>query len=165
MKAFMPQIIATLILFIAFPLIKFIFRKVVEKFADISGKMNRKNHIVRVILSIINIFWFSLLIMIWGIDPGNIWVAISSMFAIIGVAFFAQWSILTNITAGIIIFFTSPFKIGDKIDVLEKDAPVEATIEDILTFHTHLRTNDGELIVYPNSLFLQKGVLVKKSGE
>lgn len=161
MKVFMPQIIATVILLVAFPLIKFISRKIIEKFADISGKQNRKNHIVRVILSIMNILWISLLVMIWGIDPGNIWVAISSMFAIIGVAFFAQWSILSNITAGIIIFFTSPFKIGDKIDILEKDAPIEATIEDILTFHTHLRTAEGELIVYPNSLFMQKGVLVK----
>lgn len=161
MKAFMPQIIATIILVVAIPILKFIFRKVIEKFADISGKSNRMNHIVRVILSIINVFWVSLLFMIWGIDPENIWVAISSMFAIIGVAFFAQWSILTNVTAGIIIFFTSPFKIGDKVHILDKEAPIEATIEDILTFHTHLRTNEDELIIYPNSLFLQKGVLVK----
>lgn len=156
----MPQIIATLISFIFFPVFKFIFRKIIEKFAIISGKSNRKNHILRVIFSMINILWISILIMIWGVDPGNIWVAVSSMFAVIGVAFFAQWSILSNVTAGIIIFFTSPFKIGDKVHILDKDAPVEAEIEDILTFHTHLRTIDGELIVYPNSLFLQKGVSV-----
>lgn len=161
MKAFMPQIIATIILFVTFPILKFIFRKVIDKFADISGKANRKNHIVRVILSIMNIFWASLLFMIWGINPANIWVAVSSMFAIIGVAFFAQWSILTNVTAGIIIFFTSPFKIGDRVHILDKEAPIDATIEDILTFHTHLRTSEGELIIYPNSLFLQKGVLVR----
>ena len=165
MKDFMPQIIATVVLFVTFPILKFITRRILEKFANISGRANRTNHIVRVILSILNILWISLLIMVWGVKPGNIWVAVSSMFAVIGVAFFAQWSILSNVTAGIIIFFSSPFKIGDKVHILDKEAPIEAEIEDILTFHTHLRTPEGELIIYPNNLFLQKGILVKSVQE
>ena len=35
---------------------------------------------------------------IWGVDVRNLGVIVSSIFAVIGVAFFAQWSILSNIT-------------------------------------------------------------------
>lgn len=71
---------------------------------------------------------------------------------------FAIWSILSNITAGIILFFSFPYKIGSRIKIHDKDLPVEAIIEDIKAFHLHLRTLDGELITYPNNLILQKAV-------
>jgi hypothetical protein len=60
-----------------------------------------------------------------------------------GVAMFAQWSILSNITSGIILFFF-PFKIGDVIRIHDKDFPIEAEIEDIRAFHVALKTKDGE---------------------
>jgi small-conductance mechanosensitive channel len=87
----------------------------------------------------------------------------SSVFAVIGVALFAIWSILSNITSGVILFFSFPYKIGDKIKIHDKDLPIEAIIEDIKAFHLHLRTLEGELITYPNNLILQKAVsLVEK---
>lgn len=58
------------------------------------------------------------------------------------------------------MFFTFPFRIGDTIRVHDKDFPIEAQIEDIKAFHTILRTKDGEIITYPNSLLLQKGVSI-----
>lgn len=42
----------------------------------------------------------------------------------------------------------------------DKDFPVEGQIEDIKAFHTILRTKEGEIITYPNSLLLQKGVSI-----
>ena len=85
---------------------------------------------------------------------------ISSIFAVVGVASFAQWSILSNVTAGIIIFFSYPFKIGDKIKVHDKEHPVEGEIYDIKAFYMVLKSEDGELITYPNTLIMQKGVSV-----
>jgi len=90
---------------------------------------------------------------------------LSSIFAVIGVALFAQWSILSNITAGIIIYFSAPFKIGDYIRILDKDMPIEARVEDIFTFYTHLRTRDGGVHIFPNSLLLQKAVSVIEEDE
>ena len=96
-------------------------------------------------------------------DLGDLALIFSSVFAVIGVALFAIWSILSNITSGIIMFFNFPYKIGDKIKIHDKDMPIEALIEDIKAFHLHLRTDDGELITYPNNLILQKAVsLVQK---
>ena len=100
------------------------------------------------------------IISIWGIKPEQIFLFISSVLTVIGVAFFAQWSILSNITAGIILFFSSPFKIGNVIKIMDKDYPIEAKIIDIRSFYTLLKTAQGEEITFPNNLLLQKGVVV-----
>lgn len=98
--------------------------------------------------------------MIWGVDVRNLGVIISSVFAVIGVAFFAQWSILSNITSGIIMFFTFPYKVGDRIMIHDKDYDYVGVIEDIKTFHIVIINDSGQRITYPNSLLLQKGVSI-----
>ncbi len=102
---------------------------------------------------------------IWGVELSDMGVFLSSIFAVIGIALFAIWSILSNITSGVIMFFNFPFKVGDKIKIHDKDYPIEATVIDIKAFHLHLQTDDGEFITYPNNLMLQKAVsLVKKDA-
>lgn len=104
-----------------------------------------------------------LLSLAWGVGLAELSLVFSSVFAVIGVALFAIWSILSNITSGIILFFSFPYKIGDKIRIHDKEMPIEAIIEDIRAFHLHLRSLDGELITYPNNLMLQKAVsLIEK---
>ena len=89
----------------------------------------------------------------------------SSVFALIGVGFIAQWSILSNITSGIIMFFTFPYKIGDYIIIHDKEFPKEGIISDIKSFHLILTTQENEIVTYPNTLMLQKGVTVIKPAE
>lgn len=159
----LPQIIASAIIILLTPSSKYIVGKIIRKYGSLTLKSEpRTLHIIQVINILINFTCLVALAIIWGVQPQNMLVALSSIFAVIGVAMFAQWSILSNITAGIIIFFTTPFKIGDEIHILDKDTPIDAIIENILTFHTHLRTKDNELIIIPNSLFLQKIVSVGK---
>lgn len=163
---YIPQIIASAITLLLLPFSKFVARKIVKKYGMLTLKSEtRILHVIRVIYLLINITCILLLTLIWGVNPKNMLLAVSSIFAVIGVAMFAQWSILSNVTAGIIIFFTTPFRIGDEIHILDKDAPLIATIENILTFHTYLRTKEGELVLIPNSLFLQKMVSVVKEKD
>ena len=103
----------------------------------------------------------------WSVNYKDLGVLLSSVFAVIGVALFAQWSILSNITAGVIIFFSFPFKIGNTIRILDKElTDTNSTeidsfvIEDIRAFHLHLRRSNGEILTYPNNLVLQKGVIL-----
>ena len=160
-EEYLIQIVVTISLLVLLPVTKFFSRKIIRKYAKISKKLeSRTNHIIRIFQILINLTCIIGIITIWGVDPKNLFLAISSIFAIIGVAFFAQWSLLSNITAGILIFFTSPFKIGDRIKIHDKEEDFIATIEDIHTFHTYLKSEKGELVVYPNSLFFQKGVSV-----
>lgn len=102
---------------------------------------------------------------ILGADFHDLAVLFSSFFAVLGIALFAIWSILSNITAGVIMFFSFPYKVGDKIKIHDKDYPVEAIIEDIRAFQIHLRLDSGDLVTYPNNLILQKAVtLVQKDA-
>ena len=144
-------------------LVLFIFRNVLKRSANrIGNKGDLHVTRIRLMFKYINILVTILAIfalaLTWGYDASQLAVIFSSVFAIIGVAMFAIWSMLSNITAGIILFFSFPYKIGSKIKIHDKDMPVEAVIEDIRAFHLHLRTMEGELITYPNNLILQKAV-------
>ena len=59
-----------------------------------------------------------------------------------------------------ILFFSLPFKIGDRIRIVDKEFEGNNVflIEDIRAYHVHLRNSESELVTYPNNLFLQKAV-------
>ncbi|GAA4237413.1 mechanosensitive ion channel [Postechiella marina] len=102
---------------------------------------------------------------IFGAEFKELAVVFSSIFAVIGIALFAIWSILSNVTSGIILFFSFPYKAGDKILIHDKDFPLKGIIEDIRAFQLHLRLDNGDLVTYPNNLILQKAVtLVQKDA-
>jgi len=123
---------------------------------------HRTNLVVKYLHLLINILAAIALIMIWGVRTKDIFIAVSSFTTVVGVAMFAQWSILSNITSGIILFFSFPFRIGDFICIHDKDFPIEAEIDDIRAFHVYLKTKDGQMVVYPNNLLLQKGISIIK---
>lgn len=155
------EILRTVITVIVFIALSMLITRLTKRYARTAHlSEHRTNLITKYIDIIMMILFVVIIIAIWGIDTEDLFGFIASALTIIGVAFFAQWSILSNITSGIIIFFTYPFRIGDVIRIHDKDFPIEAQIEDIKTFHTILRTREGELITYPNSLLLQKGVSI-----
>jgi small-conductance mechanosensitive channel len=94
-----------------------------------------------------------------GLGYSEVSVFLSSIFAVVGVGLFAQWSILSNITASMIIFFGFPYRIGDRIKIADRDEDMCGVIEEISMFHVILRRDDGNLITYPNSMLLQKAVI------
>lgn len=165
-EAYKKPIIATLILLAIFIVIRFIVRKLVIKLGKSNNiniaRVRLINRYTTVTLLILFIFAESF---VFGIDSSDIAVVFSSVFAVIGVALFAIWSILSNVTSGVIMFFSFPYKVGDKISIHDKDFPIEAIIEDIRAFQLHLRLDNGDLVTYPNNLMLQKAVtLVQKNA-
>ncbi len=103
--------------------------------------------------------FFSIALLAVGIGYGEVSVFLSSVFAIVGIALFATWSILSNLTASLIIFFAFPYRVGHRIRVMEKDEDMSGVIEEISPFHVLIRRDNGDLITYPNNLILQKAVL------
>lgn len=101
-----------------------------------------------------------LLSAIWGVKQNEIAVFVGTILTAVGIAFFAQWSLLSNITSSLLLFFNHPVKIGDTIKVLDKDYPFEGDVSDLTYFFVHLKTESGEIITIPNSLLLQKSVSV-----
>lgn len=120
---------------------------------------NRRLLVVKRFFSLLQlVVTVMMLCIIWGVDYAELMILFSSAFAVIGVAMFAQWSILSNITGSIIIFFAFPYRIGDRIKVLDKDDDITGVITEIGLFHLHIRGDNGETVHYPNNLILQKAV-------
>src|SRR5690606_25874822 len=115
------------------------------------GKVMKKGLNAIILLVALTFLFF-----IWGVNQSELIVFIGSFLAVLGVAFFAQWSILSNITAGIIIFFSHPVKLDDIINILDKDYQVEGRVSDIGLFFVIIKTKDGERITIPCNVFLQK---------
>ncbi|MGB3149856.1 MAG: mechanosensitive ion channel domain-containing protein [Maribacter sp.] len=160
------EFLYSLITFLLVLAVKYLFTRTARKVGKI-GEFNpvRTNLIIKYISILLTLTSFVVLTLIWGVNYKEVGVLLSSVFAVIGVALFAQWSILSNITAGVIIFFSYPFKIGNTIKILDKELTDSENpdqnsfiIEDIRAFHMHLRKSNGEILTYPNSLILQKGV-------
>ena len=104
------------------------------------------------------------IIIIWSIDVKGIFIFASSFFAVLGIAFFASWSILSNISSSIIIFFSFPYKIGDEINIADAENNIEGKIKDMTFFYIKLEDKDRNLIFYPNNLAIQKPIRkIKKS--
>ncbi|SRX56061.1 mechanosensitive ion channel domain-containing protein [Aequorivita sp. CIP111184] len=160
------QLIESGVLILGLLVLRLILKKTVRNFAK---KIERLEHRTGLIMKHVDFAAFFLivlgLILIWGVDFRNLGLVMSSVFAVIGIAFFAQWSILSNITSGVIMFFTFPYKIGDYIKIHDKEMPCEGIIEDIKTFHIILHTTKNEIVTYPNSMMLQKGVSIIKADD
>lgn len=160
---YFKQEISTGILVLVVFLSRTVVSKLVRRYAKTSEIIERRtNLVIKYINILINILALITLILIWGVQANDIFITLSSIATVIGVAMFAQWSILSNITSGIILFFSFPFKIGDVILIHDKDFLEEGEIEDIGAFHVTLRSKEGEVIIYPNNLFFQKGISVIK---
>lgn len=155
------EVIVSAILLIVVIFLRIITTKLVLRYARLYSIMeHRTNLVVKYIHILIGLLALVAAIIIWGVQKDDIFLTLSSVTTVVGVAMFAQWSILSNITSGIILFFFFPFRIGDVIQVHDKDFPIQAEIEDIKAFHVYLKTDKGEYITYPNNLLLQKGISI-----
>ena len=162
---YLDQEIATIVVLFLYFILRVSSKKLVRKYATLNEVLeHRSNLVIKYIYLLLGILAFISIVIIWGVKKDQIFLFISSVFAVAGVASFAQWSILSNITAGIILFFSYPFKIGDRIKIHDKDFPIDGEIVDIKAFYVVLKSSDGELITYPNNLIMQKGVSVLRDN-
>lgn len=147
-------------------IIRFFINTLIGKISKKNGINLARTHLMQRYTSVA-LFIFALVIIpfIFGTQAKDLVVLFSSVFAVIGIALFAIWSILSNITSGIIMFLSFPYKVGDKIKIHDHDFPLEGIIEDIRAFQLHLRIENGDLVTYPNNLMLQRAVtLIKKDA-
>lgn len=160
-NANLVRIIATIVILILYPTVRYLLSRLVAGYSELVA-INRTRRLLtkKTLNFILGLTVLIIIITIWGVKPQNIFLTLSSIFAVIGVALFAQWSILSNITAGFVLFFSMHLKIGDTIKILDKDFPIVAEVEDIKSFYIYLRGEDYQRYVYPNNLLLQKGISI-----
>jgi small-conductance mechanosensitive channel len=101
-----------------------------------------------------------------GVSGTVLWTAFSGFAAVGAVAFFAAWSVLSNIFCTMLIFSTNQFRINDHIEVLENgEKPgfkgrvidinlIYTTLEEVTTDNTATAT----VLQIPNNMFFQRAV-------
>jgi small-conductance mechanosensitive channel len=99
-----------------------------------------------------------------GVSATVLWTALTGFTAVAAVAFFAIWSVLSNMFCALLIFAMGPFRLGDTVEVIDSaDKPgVKGRVLSINLFYTTLQDvseeGAGALLQVPNSLFFQKSV-------
>lgn len=154
------RLIETISIVLVYFLLRLIAAKVILKTVERSLMQKRRAKLIKKAFSIIlAIIVITALFLIWGVNQSDVIIFLGSFLAILGVAFFAQWSILSNITSGIILFFNHSVKLDDTIIIMDKDYNIEGRVSDISLFFVVLKTKEGQQITLPSNVFLQKMIV------
>lgn len=151
---------AVLMCLLGYLLSKFFFARLILRLSLLKDVADARTvYVTRTInIGLFGVF-FSLAVLAVGIGYGQVSLFLSSIFAVVGVALFANWSILSNLTGSLIIFFAFPYRVGSHVKVVDKDDDISGVIEAIEPFHVLIRRGNGDLITYPNNLILQRPVI------
>jgi small-conductance mechanosensitive channel len=166
MEVFKIQIIETFIVLGFYIISYFIFKTVINNFLKKTQlERGRRKMTIKAVLLFTTMTTIILLTGVWGFKQNEIALFASTILTALGIAFFAQWSLLSNITSSILIFFNHPIKIGNTIKVLQKDCDYEGEVTDLNYFFVHLKTKDNEIITIPNSHFFEKSFSISEQKE
>lgn len=161
METYKIQITETLVVLGFSLIIKFVLRYFVNlTLVNSYFKNAEKGDILKLINLLLFAFTALMIAAIWSVKQENILIFASSLFTVFGVALFAEMSILSNITACIILFFQHPIKVGDQISVSYEGKDIEGELIDITYFFVFIKTKNNGTLTVPNALLLKSAFLV-----
>lgn len=97
-----------------------------------------------------------------GVSAAVLWSAFTGFAAVGAVAFFAAWSVLSNLFCAFLIFTVGPFRVGDHIELLDSAEKPGALgkVVDINLLYTTLEDmrspHAGAWLQIPNMLIFQR---------
>lgn len=184
MKPFLPDwahpwidLISTALQIVAIVLIAMLLRSLLHRF--ISRLASEKDlpldftvgskRLVTLLLSGAALLWVLDRV---GVSAGVIWAGFTGFVTVGAIAFFAAWSVLSNIFCAVLIVTTRPFGLHDHIELLEGgDKPgLAGEVLDINLVYTTLKEDpvDGKEPTHlriPNSLFFQRTTRLRRSQQ
>ncbi len=164
-KLFLQKSFLVLSILVILMIVIYITKKIIKSYVI---KNSIEPHRRKLILNLSYIFYYFIssffIFIILGYELKEIGVFASSILAVLGVGFFAQWSILSNLTASVILFFYHPMRIGDTIRIMDKEYDFIGEIKNITGLYVFLYIEEGNReITIPNTTILYKGIeLVKR---
>ena len=100
-----------------------------------------------------------------GVSATVLWTALSGFVAVAAVAFFAIWSVLSNLFCAVLIYTVGPFRLGDVVELVDTtDKPgIKGRVVAINLLYTTLIEPEelgtgSAMVQVPNSLFFQRSV-------
>lgn len=127
-------------------------------------KSKEEREINRLLSALMYLILAVALAAIWGVDQGEILIFATSVITVLGVAFFAEMSILSNVTACLVLFFQHPVKLGDRIRVFDGEQWVEGELMDITYFFVFIRTDEQGTISVPNATLLKNAFHIVRTA-
>ena len=104
-----------------------------------------------------------------GVSATVLWTAFTGFATVGAVAFFAAWSVLSNLFCALLIFTIGPFSLGDTIELLDtaEKPGAKGRVIDINLLYTTLEDSatPGTFLQIPNSLIFQRVLRRWKGGQ
>ncbi|WP_205589351.1 MULTISPECIES: mechanosensitive ion channel family protein [Comamonas] len=106
-----------------------------------------------------------------GMSATVLWTAFTGFATVGAVAFFAAWSVLSNLFCAMLIVTVGPFRLGDYIEVLDtaEKPGAKGRVIDLNMLYTTLQDDSApagipNLLQIPNSLIFQRVIRRWKGG-
>lgn len=158
------KVIETALAIVVYILLRIVANRVIDKTVTKSLMQKTRSKIIKKAVNLVLLLTVIVFVLIvWGVNQTELAFFVGSVLTVIGIALFAQWSILSNITSGIILFFNHSVKLDDTITIVDKDYEIEGRVSDIGLFFVILKTKGGEKVSVPNNVFIQK--VIKQKGD
>ena len=100
-----------------------------------------------------------------GVSASVLWTAFTGFATVGAVAFFAAWSVLSNLFCALLIFTARPFRIGDHVEILDtaEKPGAKGRVVDVTLLYTTLEDHgatSGHVawLQIPNALVFQRVV-------
>ena len=129
---------------VAYLLIRLLNRSI-DRLAEEHGAITDHQSEVAYHVADVGVFVLASLVVlaIWGVRLGNLFLGAGVLGAVLGLA---ARETIGSITAGFVLLFSRPFRVGDWIEVEE----YEGVVRDVTIVNTKLRTFDDEHVLIPN---------------
>lgn len=155
----MGPVVASLVIIGVFFVLSSLLKTAIQKIGEFKQvPTKRYEHVYKYFRAILIVLASVVFLLVWGVDYKGLVVVASSILALLAVALVAQWSILSNVTAGVLIFFTFPSRIGDWVEIVDGASTIKGEILEINLFQILIKDENKQVVAYPNNLLLQKPV-------
>lgn len=159
-----PAARVVLILVLAW-LVQRMFGKLIERLSHLRELPEHLAAAARRIVGFLVVVTAILMVLdVFGVSGTVLWTAFTSFAAVGAIAFFAAWSVLSNIFCSLLIFLTRPFRLNDTVELLENgEKPgFRGRVVDVnLLYTTLMESGDarhGTVVQIPNSLIFQRSL-------
>jgi len=163
-ERFLLEIVLSAVLIILAYLLRTVNRKIIQGVSRKNAIRTERRLLLEKFSSFsISVFAVVCLILVWGVNVTSIFVLVTSILGVIGIAFFAGWSLLSNTFAAFLLFYASPFKIDDEITVLDGPNTVTGKVVNMTLFFVFVEDAEGNRVTVPNNIVLQRAVMTRVS--
>jgi len=148
-------IIACIILYVGFRLIRFLTKRIGKVFEKRNLDVSLRPFLLSVVSIGLKILLILTVVGYLGVEMTQFTAIIASAGVAIGLALSGT---LQNVAGGVVLLVLRPFRVGDYISAMG----YEGTVKSILIFHTTLITVDNKVITLPNGA-LSSGNMINYS--